>query len=646
MTDHSVSMKRTGPRCRNIPEATASGHHAVFRALRNQVRPRTFWLAILAVPAAAGLLGYACALVRLNDFETAEGRMAGRRLAITLLDGLETGYLVFLVALLLGLAGLVCEQVLRRSCRWPRLKSPARRRVILLWLSMLVSTGLLEMGALAWRAWLHRSPRLPAVGTEPERSDLASASELERDNRERPSLPTRFPVRDDRPTAGMPPLRILVIGESSGRGEPYHPWLSVGQIVAWTLEKVFPGRPIELDIWATGGATLASMHHRLAALLYRPDALIVFVGHNEFQGRYAWMRDFAYYLDDSQAVPAWDRLMARLVQFSPWCRLIDETREQQKLAIMPPRTVFRELVDRPVCTASEATAIVAEFRRRLTAIASYCEELGTCPIFVIPPSNDADYDPSRSTLLAATPTVERLAFARSLAYACAIEQEKPLEAIRLFRELVELHPEFAETHFRLARLLEHAGAWEEARRHYIEARERDAMPVRCPESLRQVFRDVAGEHPAVVLIDGPRVLENQSPHRIVGDEFFHDAQHPNLRGYAALAEAVILQLEERRALGWPASIKLPAPDTEACARHFKIDTAQWAEICRREIWFFHESAYIRYDPGFRMARAAQYERAAAVLRAGSDAADAAIPGWPLSPKPSTSHRLPPKFSLK
>ena len=87
-----------------------------------------------------------------------------------------------------------------------------------------------------------------------------------------------------------------MIGESSGRGEPYHPWLSVAQIAAWRLEKVFPGSTIQVDMWATGGAILETMHKKLAGLTYRPDALMVYVGHNEFQGRYAWMREVDHYL--------------------------------------------------------------------------------------------------------------------------------------------------------------------------------------------------------------------------------------------------------------------------------------------------------------------------------------------------------------
>ena len=67
-----------------------------------------------------------------------------------------------------------------------------------------------------------------------------------------------------------------------------------------------------------------------------------------------------------------------------------------------------------------------------------------------------------------------------------------------------------------------------------------------------------------MLIDGPKVLAARSPHGIVGDCFFHDAQHPNLRGYAALAEDVLNQLGTRRAFGWPAATPVPVVDIEAC----------------------------------------------------------------------------------
>ena len=166
------------------------------------------------------------------------------------------------------------------------------------------------------------------------------------------------------------------------------------------------------------------------------------------------------------------------------------------------------------------------------------------------------------------------------------------------------------------------------------------MPMRCPEPLRQVYRLVAARHPSVVLVDGPRVLEAKSRHGFTDGRFFHDAQHPNLEGYVALAEDLMIQLRAHHAFGWPEEKPVPAIDAEACARHFELSAAQWAEICNRDQGFFRASAYIRFDPKFRNERAAEYLRAADAIRAGRLPADAGIPGWPMPPPPAKSHRIP------
>ena len=225
-----------------------------------------------------------------------------------------------------------------------------------------------------------------------------------------------------------------------------------------------------------------------------------------------------------------------------------------------------------------------------------------------------------------TTRAERQAFAREVIHARALEAKDKGEARRIYADLVKRHPEFAETHYRLARLLEQSALWNEARDHYVQARELDGMPLRCPEPLRQVYQKVAARHPSVILVDGPKVLEARSRHGIVGFQFFHDAQHPNLHGYVALAEDVMNQLGKRRALGWPEGTAVPVVDAEVCARHFGMSPARWALVASRDEWFFCASAYIRYDPQYRNKVASEYLRAAAAIRAGCDPASAGHAG--------------------
>jgi tetratricopeptide (TPR) repeat protein len=570
------------------------------------------------------------------------GRELGRSLAIAFLDALLVAYGAAVAAAIVAAVTLaVARWGFHRPCVSALASKRAWGRLSLLCVSLWFSLALLEAGAWAWGSWRVRRPKLPDVSSEASNSALTADQKQALPSRQHPQLPTDFRGQSAELSASGS-IRILVIGESSARGEPYHPVVSAGQIVAWRLKDVFPRRSVEVDMRALGGATLEMMHNKLAGLDYHPDALLLYVGHNEFAARCPWMRQFDYYCDDrpqSTVASGLDYLSA-VARFSPLCRLALETRARQQVSIRPEPVVTRELIDRPAYTIEEAETIESDFERRLETIAMYCEAIATVPIFVIPPCNDAGFDPNRSILAADVPRARRVAFARSVAAARALEAKDPALALRAERELVERHPEFAELHFRIARLLEQAGQWDEARSHYIQARELDALALRCPEPLRQAYRQVAARHPVVILVDGPRVFEARSRHGIVGDQFFHDAQHPNLRGYTVLAEEILRQLAARRAFGWPAEMRAPPVDVETCARHFQMDAARWQEVCRREAWFFETTAYIRYDPRFRTERAKAYLRAAAAIDSGCDPAAAHIPGWPLPPRPASSRRIP------
>ncbi len=298
-----------------------------------------------------------------------------RQAGVLFVDALLIAYPLALVASIVGTIVLVCLQVRARAAR--AAGSLLRARLLLLCGSILLSLTGLEAGAAAWRWRLHQSPELPRAKPSSEASGKADA--VTGKGGDDPRLPNKFSGAPTGSSGTAPPMRILVIGESSGRGEPYHPWLSVAQIAAWRLEKVFPGRSIQVDMWAIGGAILESMHKKLAELTYRPDALMVYVGHNEFQGRYAWMRDVDYYLDDDR-VPMGaksHKVVTSFLRLSPLYQLLDETRERQRLDSIPPHIVTRELVDRPLCTRAEAQAIADDFRRRLESIAVYCESIGT-----------------------------------------------------------------------------------------------------------------------------------------------------------------------------------------------------------------------------------------------------------------------------
>ena len=196
----------------------------------------------------------------------------------------------------------------------------------------------------------------------------------------------------------------------------------------------------------------------------------------------------------------------------------------------------RQLVDVPACTPDEYAERKDDFRRRLEAIVAHCERTGTLAVLLVPPSNDSGFEPNRSTLPATTPRAEREAFTSRFLTVCAGEESDPARATQSYRAILADQPDFAEAHFRLARLLERSGNRREAEPHYRAARDLDGLLMRCPDDFQEVYRDVAARHPQALLIDGQAALAADSPGGILGDELFLDAMHPTVRGHALLCK--------------------------------------------------------------------------------------------------------------
>ena len=180
---------------------------------------------------------------------------------------------------------------------------------------------------------------------------------------------TRFPDAADERT-----VDVLVLGESSARGVPYEHWFSVGDIVAWKLREAFPDRRFPVEHLAKSGLTLEQVHFWMGSLVRRPDLVILYAGHNEFDSRYHWGHSAWRYGDETPpprvTLESWAR------EHSPLCRLIQQTADRYRMTLPPPPSPSRQLVDVPVYTESDYAARLQDFRTRLEAMAAYCERVG------------------------------------------------------------------------------------------------------------------------------------------------------------------------------------------------------------------------------------------------------------------------------
>jgi hypothetical protein len=493
--------------------------------------------------------------------------------------------IVYWAALIPAVVVGAASAVLMVRARRARTRRPITARVLLACTSTLLGVAILEAGSATWIAWAHRYP----------------------------ALPTRFldSTGDE--------LHITVIGGSSAKGQPYQDWLSIGTIVAWKLQSALPGRRVVADVLAREGATLEEMHQELEQVRNRPDALIVYSGHNEYQARFAWDQDGDVPVG---VLPFLLKVVMGEGLGSPFFRAVTEASSKYRL-MAPPRIARRGPIEPPIVRRSVSERLRRDFGRRLDAIASWCERIGAVPVLVIPPANESGFEPNRSVLPETTSPAERRSFARDWLAARSSESDPPTATAR-YRELIARQPGFAEAHFRLGRLLERSGRFAEAGEQYRLGLDLDGFPQRCPSALREEYRRVAGRH-GCILIDGPAELRALSPHGILDDHLINDGHHPSLRGHIALAESVLRELRACRAFGWSRGAA-PSIDPAACAAHFGVDDQAWAKVCRKVATFYAITAHCRHDPTERLSKAMIYSRASERIAAGTPPGDLGIPG--------------------
>jgi hypothetical protein len=479
---------------------------------------------------------------------------------------------------------------IRVAKRRGRPRLPAARG-LLGCMSVLVGLVAAEATSAIYQAHAHQRTVIPVGGLQdPPAEDLTARLPPAAN----PTLPSEFSDRD-----GDRDVDLVVLGESSAEGVPYQKWFSVGQIVKWQLEQAIPGRTFRLRILARSGDTLERQHEGLARLKRRPELLIVYCGHNEFLSRFFAFRDPPHYFLD-QRPSDWERFIGRMERLSPFLGMIHESAEKCRIALPPP-TTERELVDVPVYTPGEYSTLLADFRHRLEAIVSYARGLGALPILISPPGNDSDFEPNRSFLPADTPRHIRESFRRAFLTARQLESTDHSASMKQYRDLLARQPGFAEAHYRLAKLLEHAGAWDEAYQHYVEARDHDGFPMRCPSAFQEVYRDVATRQDCL-LIDGQSYFHAIGREGLLDDALFQDAVHPSFRGQIALAQAVLSVLHARRAFGWPDHQPLKPIDPATCAAHFGLTASGWRDIANWGMTFNSLVCRLRYDTSERSRR--------------------------------------------
>jgi tetratricopeptide (TPR) repeat protein len=346
-------------------------------------------------------------------------------------------------------------------------------------------------------------------------------------------------------------VRVFVLGESAAQGMP-EPGLGFAAQLRVQLRARFPGKTLEvfnLGITAINSHVVYQIARQVTP--FEPDIFVVYMGNNEVVGPYG--PGCAYM---SANPPLW------LIRASVRVR---GTRLGQLLlraisSISPSREKSQEWKGMETFSQDSVRgddpkleAVYRNFSANLQDIVDAAGKAGIKTVLATVVANLKDSAPfismNRPGLTAAETKSWHEAFEAGVVASDLGDSES---ALYDFTESLRIDPQYAEAHFRVAKLEEALGDRASSRRQYLEALHWDALRFRPDKRINDIVRQVArGAEGTVLLVDAAKAMGSDpgSPGPLSGHEILFDHVHfnwaGNFRVAQLLADGCAKELSER-----------------------------------------------------------------------------------------------------
>jgi lysophospholipase L1-like esterase len=356
------------------------------------------------------------------------------------------------------------------------------------------------------------------------------------------------------------PFKIVILGASTAKGQPYESRLDFGRLVKFLFDGKIAGRDVKVVNLALPGIFSRKILNVAEEIDSSADLVFLYSGNNEFLG------------------------------------FTGRTKEPH-----PKLTLF----DRPTVSSKTRAETLKLFRKNLEATIRHMQSIGVPLIISTVAVNESDWWPNRSYLR--DPGNEEQV-ARNLEDAeKAIAAEDFDRAVSILVKALEVEPTFAWTNKRLADVYRALGRYREAKRYYRNAIDYDGYPIRVLTEQNDAIKELAQIYD-LPLVDAAKEVAELSPTGLVGYDLMWDNCHPRLEGYLAIAEAFAQRIETL----FPAEAEREPRTLREVEEAFGVAQLEVGIYSARGQYLYGSSLFI-WDPTARLARAKYYLDKAASL---------------------------------
>ncbi|NQT24696.1 hypothetical protein HQ585_05025 [candidate division KSB1 bacterium] len=322
--------------------------------------------------------------------------------------------------------------------------------------------------------------------------------------------------------------RIFVLGGSTTAGFPYGHNVSFPRILQRRLSDTFPNRRIEVvntAMTAINSYTLLDFMDEI--LQHKPDALLIYAGHNEFYG--------------ALGVGSVESLGKHRNVVLTYLRL---QRLKTFLLIRDGVHAIQRLISKP----SESDNDFDPMQTQMARIVKEKEIPLNHELYRL---GEKQFESNLRDIVKQARKSNLPVFVSELV--SNIRDQKPFVSIKS-----DTLPD-ALSIFRKARKLEQAGEYDQARSVYYRAKDLDALRFRATEAFNRIIQNVALKYNCIA-VPMKSHFESESPHGLIGNTLMYEHLHPNYDGYFVMADVFYQAIRQNKLIEaeWPSERIRPA----------------------------------------------------------------------------------------